>query len=455
MFKSKFNRKPYYKKVLRLAFPVILSQAGQMLVQLVDNAMVGQLGAVPLAGVAFANAVFFMLFVLGTGMSLGLTPLVGEMYAVGNHRRSASFLQNSILFYTCMGVAIFLLAMVVRPFMSYMGQSPEIVEQAIPYFGYISVSVIPFMIFAAFKQFLEGIGNTRVAMAIIITSNLINIFCNWLFIYGNWGAPAMGAAGAGLATLISRILTPILIILYFWRRDSFYRYFRLFRRDNFSWETIRSLIRVGSPIALQMFMEGCAFALAGIMMGWVGTRELAGNQIAMVISNFAFMIILGIGSSVTICISHAYGRRNWTEIRRYAGTAYRLGLMWNVVTALLFISLRRQIPLLFNSDPTVVEMAAHFLVFVAIFQVSDGLQANSVAILRGIQDVKCIMRISFFSYLVLALPIGYLLAFHTAVGASGLWMGLIIGLAIAAVLYNTRYRMQVRRQLRRPFAAHR
>lgn len=452
VFKSKFNRKPYYNRVLKLAFPVILSQAGQMLVQLVDNAMVGRLGAVPLAGVAFANAVFFMLFVFGTGMSLGLTPLVGEMYSVGNHRRSASFLQNSILFYACMGLLIFLMAMIVRPFMYHMGQAPEIVEQAIPYFGYIAVSVIPFMIFAAFKQFLEGIGNTRVAMAIIITSNLINIFCNWLFIYGNWGAPAMGAAGAGLATLISRILTPILIIVYFWKRDSFYRYFRLFRRDGFSWEVIRSLIRVGSPIALQMFMEGSAFALTGIMMGWVGTREMAGNQVAMVISNFAFMIILGVGSSVTICISHAYGRRNWIEIRRYAGTAYRLGLMWNVITALLFVSLRHQIPLLFTSDPEVVEMAAHFLVFVAIFQVSDGLQANSVAILRGIQDVKSIMRISFISYLLLALPIGYLLTFHTPIGASGLWMGLIIGLAIAAILYNTRYRMQVRRQLRRPFA---
>ena len=433
----------------------MLSQVGQVFVQLCDNAMVGHLGALSLAAVSFGGAVFVIFLFFGTGISMGLTPLVGEMYAVGNHRRSASFLQNSILFYACMGLLIFLLAMVVRPFMYHMGQAPEIVDQALPYFGYISVSVIPFMIFASFKQFLEGIGNTRVAMAIIITSNLINIFCNWLFIYGNWGAPALGAAGAGLATLISRILTPILIILYFWRRDSFYRYFRLFRRDNFSWETIRSLIRVGSPIALQMFMEGCAFALAGIMMGWIGTRELAGNQIAMVISNFAFMIILGVGSSVTICISHAYGRRNWTEIRRYAGTAYRLGLMWNVITALLFISLRRQIPLLFTSDPAVVEMAAHFLIFVAIFQVSDGLQANSVAILRGIQDVKSIMRISFFSYLLLALPIGYLLAFHTPVGASGLWMGLLIGLAIAAILDNPRYRRQVRRQLQRLTAARR
>lgn len=441
---EKFNRAPYYKRVLNLAFPVILSQAGQIMVQLVDNAMVGHLGAEPLAGVSFANSVFFMLFVLGTGMSLGLTPLVGEMYSVSNYRKSAAYLQNSILFYGLMGIGIFLMAMIVRPFMWYMGQTPEVVAQAVPYFTYVAISVIPFMVFASFKQFLEGIGNTKVAMAIIITSNVVNIIFNWLLIYGHFGFPEMGAAGAGLSTLISRILTPILIIWYFYKRDSFYRYFTLFKKENFSWQTIRSLVSVGSPIALQMFMEGSAFALTGIMMGWVGTVEMAGNQVASVISNLAFMIILGIGSAVTICVSHAYGQRNWLEIRRYAGTAYRLGLIWNVITALVFISLRYIIPLLFTSDERVIDMAAHFLVFVAIFQISDGLQANSVAIMRGIQNVKPIMVISFISYILISLPLGYFLTFHTAVGASGLWIGLIVGLSVAAVLYNASYRRRMK-----------
>lgn len=444
---EKFSRKRYYGRILALAFPVILSQAGQILVQLVDNAMVGRLGAVPLAGVSFANSVFFMLFVLGMGMTFGLTPLVGEMYSVSNHRKSAAYLQNSILFYGLLGVAIFLLAMVVKPFMDYMGQSAQVVEQARPYYSYVAISVIPFMVFAAFKQFLEGIGNTKVAMAIIITSNLINIFFNWLLIYGNWGFTAMGAAGAGLATLISRILTPILIIVYFYRRDSFYRYFSLFRKENFSWSMLRALVRVGSPISLQMFMEGSAFALTGIMMGWIGTVELAGNQIAMVISNFAFMIIIGVGSAVTICVSHAYGQRNWQEIRRYAGAAYRLGLMWNAITAVLFITLRNYIPMIFTSDAAVIDMASHFLIFVAIFQISDGLQANSVALLRGIQDVKSIMWISFVSYIVISLPLGYFLAFRTGTGASGFWIGLIIGLFTAAILYNARYRKQVKHHL--------
>ena len=449
---EKFNRAPYYKRVLNLAFPVILSQAGQIMVQLVDNAMVGHLGAEPLAGVSFANSVFFMLFVLGTGMSLGLTPLVGEMYSVSNYRKSAAYLQNSILFYGLMGIGIFLMAMIVRPFMWYMGQTPEVVAQAVPYFTYVAISVIPFMVFASFKQFLEGIGNTKVAMAIIITSNVVNIIFNWLLIYGHFGFPEMGAAGAGLSTLISRILSPILIIWYFYKRDSFYRYFTLFKKENFSWQTIRSLVRVGSPIALQMFMEGSAFALTGIMMGWVGTVEMAGNQVASVISNLAFMIILGIGSAVTICVSHAYGQRNWLEIRRYAGTAYRLGLIWNVITALVFISLRYIIPLLFTSDERVIDMAAHFLVFVAIFQISDGLQANSVAIMRGIQNVKPIMVISFISYILISLPLGYFLTFHTAVGASGLWIGLIVGLSVAAVLYNASYRRRMKQYVARQAA---
>ena len=440
-----FERKKYYAKILSLAFPVILSQAGQILVQLADNIMVGRLGATPLAGVSFANSVFFMVFVLGMGLSFGQTPLVGEVFAVGKFRKSAEFLQNSILFYSLVGMLIFAIAILLIPFMDRMGQPAEVVAVARPYYFYIALSVIPFMIFAAFKQFLEGIGNTRVAMAIIIISNAVNILFNWLLIYGHWGFPAMGASGAGLATLISRIITPFMIVGYFLHRDSFKRYFMLCDMRTFSRRTIGSLLKVGSPIAVQMFMEGSAFALTSIMMGWISTADLAGNQIATVISNVAFMILVGIGSSVTICVSHAYGLRNWTEIRRYAGSAYRLGLIWNAITATMFIAFRRLIPTLFTSDPAVIDSASLLIVFAAIFQISDGLQANSVAILRGIQDVTSIMWISFVCYIIICLPLGYWLAFGTGAGAAGLWIALIVGLAAAAIFYILRYRYQIKR----------
>ena len=440
-----FDRKKYYGKILTLAFPVILSQAGQILVQLADNVMVGRLGATPLAGVSFANSVFFMVFVLGMGLSFGLTPLTGEVFAVGKFRKTADFLKNSILFYSLIGILIFIIATMLIPFMHRMGQPEDVVAVAKPYYFYIALSVIPFMIFASFKQFLEGIGNTKVAMCIIIISNAINILFNWLLIYGHWGFTAMGASGAGVATLISRIITPFMVVFWFFRRDSFKRYFKLFTQCSISRNTIASLVKVGSPIAVQMFMEGSAFALTSIMMGWISTADIAGNQIATVISNFAFMILIGIGSAVTICVSHAYGHRNWTEIKRYAGSAYRLGLIWNAITATVFILFRRLIPTLFSSDPAVIDSAAVFIIFAAIFQISDGLQANSIAILRGIQDVTSIMWISFVCYIIICLPLGYWLAFHTGAGAAGLWLALIIGLAAAALFYGMRYLYQIKR----------
>ncbi len=443
MFDGRY--KEQYLQTLRLALPVVLSQAGQVVVQLVDNAMVGHLGALPLAAVSFGGTVFFLPFIFGVGISLGITPLVGEMYARSNHRVSASYLQNSILLYGVLGLMLFAFSQALIPFMHRMGQPPEVVEMTIPYYNFIAWSVIPFMLFAAFKQFLEGVGNTKVAMAIIITSNVINVIFNYIFIYGKCGAPEMGAAGAGLSTLISRILTPVLIILYFWRKDSFKRYFSLFSWAHFSWIRIRSLLTVGVPISLQMLMEGGAFVLTGIMMGWIGTIELAGNQIATVISNLAFMIVMGISAATTIRVSHQYGVGNFRELKLAAGASYHIGLLWNAFTALMFILFRNYIPMLFTSDPEAIRMASTLLIFAGLFQFSDGLQNISIGILRGMQDVKAITGIAFVSYLVINLPVGYLCAFTLGLGAPGLWIGFIFGLSIAAFLLIRRYHRTLRR----------
>ena len=439
--------KDQYRQNLTLAIPVVLSQAGQVLVQLVDNAMVGRLGALPLAAVSFGGSVFFMLMTVGVGISLGLTPLVGVSYSQRDHSTSATYLQNSILLYGILGLILFGLSQALVPFMYHMGQPPEVVEMAIPYFNYLAWSLIPLLIFLSFKQFLEGVGNTRIAMTIIIVSNLANILFNYLFIYGKFGCPELGAAGAGLATLLSRIITPIWIILYFRRKSSFNRYFALFRWKHFAWKKIRSLLTMGIPIALQMFMEGSAFVLTGIMMGWIDTYQIAANQITSVISNLAFMIVLGISAATTIRISHEYGQGNLTALKRAATASYHIGLAWNIFTALTFILLRNYIPLLFTSDPETVRIASTLLLFAAIFQLSDGLQVVSIGILRGLQDVRIISVIAFISYIVINLPVGYLFAFTLGLGASGLWMGLILGLSTAAVLLIRRFRRQYARLL--------
>lgn len=444
MLKILRSYKSQYKKSLRLAAPVMLSQVGIAAVQLFDNAMVGKLGALPLAAVSFGGTVFFLVFIFVTGMAMALTPLVGEQYVNGKFRVVAIYFQNSLALYTIIGLLAFALQYASTPLMYCFGQPTEVVDMAIPYYKYIAWSIIPHMVFSTFRQFLEGIGNTTVNMVIIISTNLINILFNWLLIYGNWGFPRMEAAGAGLATLISRICAPIFIITYFLYKERIRRYFRYFKRENFKLYYIKSLLKVGFPISSQMLMEGSAFALTAIMVGWINTTAIAANQIALTISNFAFMVVVGLSSATTIRISHEYGRKDFVELKKAANASRHLVIMWNTFTALVFIIFRTQITRLFNSDPEVIRLASYLLLFVAAFQFSDGLQSVYVGILRGIQDVKKVMVIAFFSYIIINLPVGYFCAFSLKWGAGGLWVGFIFGLSIASILLISRFRKQHR-----------
>ena len=435
---------PQYRANLRLALPVVLSQAGQVVVQLADNAMVGRLGALPLAAVSFGGAVFVIFMFWGTGLSLGLTPLVGEAYVRGEYRTAASFFRHSIVLYTGVGVLLFLLLLLLGAFMDRMGQEPEVVELARPYFLCLAWSIVPFMLYAAFKQFLEGIGNTRTGMIVVLASNLINIGLNWLLIYGKLGFPAMGATGAGLATLVSRVCMPLFMVFYFVGNRSMRRYVRLFPAAGRAWRWMRRLLVVGLPISMQMVTEVSAFALSSIMMGWIGATELAAHQIVITFGNLAFMMMVGVSTATTILVSHEYGAGRIGAMSRAVSASILLGLAFNFLTMLAFILLRSRIPLLFNDDAAVVAVAAQLFVLAGIYQFPDGLQVVLVGALRGMQDVRSVMRYAFVSYLLVNLPVGYLCAFPLGMGASGLWVGFIFGLGVAAVLYRRRYRRLVR-----------
>lgn len=442
------NLKSEYPKTLRLAIPIALSQAGQLVVQVVDNAMVGRLGAVPLAGVAFGGNVFFFLFIFGLGLAMGITPLVGELYAQGKHRSTAQILQNSVTLYLALGILICAAQFATVPLFPHMGQPAEVLEAGTPYYEYLAWSTIPLMVFFAFRSFLEGVGNTKVAMTITIAANLVNVLFNWLLIYGHWGFPEMGAAGAGLSTLISRALMPVMLIVYFVWHQSFRRYLSFFAPGNFSAERVKALLSVGFPISLQMTLEGGAFAITGIMMGWLGTTALAANQIAILISNMAFLIVLSIGSATTIRVSHEFGARDFGAIRRIAKSSYIIGLIWNAFMIAVFISCRFLLPRVFTEDVEVIALTGSLIIFVAAFQIFDGLQSTSMCILRGMQDVRATSVVAFISYIVINLPIGYLFAFVFKLGPQGLWSGYIFGLGAAAALLIYRYRRIVARHER-------
>lgn len=440
--------KEQYKANLRLALPVVLTQLGQILTQFADNLMVGRYGGedpTPLAAVSFGGAVFFILFIAAIGIALGMTPLVGELYAQGDRTKSAGLLQNGILFYTMLGIGMGVVQYAAIPLMYHLGQPADVVDMAIPYYRMLVFSMPFIMLFFAFKQFLEGVGNTKVEMVVTILINLANIGFNWVFIYGRYGFPEMGAEGAGLGTLLSRSIAPFLMIAYFLSRERYRGYLDGFSPRNYSWKTVRQLLRMGVPISLQMFLEASAFVGTGIMMGWFGKETMSANQIATTIGNCAFMIVMSIGAATTIRVSHCYGARNIAELSLAAKASYHLVLAWNAFAAVLFITLRNIIPTFFTTNAEVIAIASELLVFASLYQLSDGIQNVSVGILRGIQDVRIIMPIAFVSYWLLNLPVGYLFGFTLGMGPSGLFLGFSFGLSSAAVLMIWRIRRSVRR----------
>lgn len=438
------NYKEQYAANLRLALPVVMTQVGQVAVQFADNLMVGRYGGddpLPLAAVSLGGAVAFLLFIVGIGFAMGLTPLVGELYARGDTRRSADYLQNALVFYPLLGIAIMALQLAFTPAIHLLGQPDTVVRLSLPYYRLLACSMPFVMLFGAYKQFLEGVGNTAAVMFIIVASNLLNIALNWVFIYGNLGAAEYGATGAGIATLLSRAVTPLLAAAYFRRR--YRRYLSGFSPLRMSRPILASLTRMGAPISLQMLLEAAAFVGTGLMIGWFGEVAISANQITTTMANCAFMIVMSVGAATTIRVAHCYGVRDTATMTRAVHASYHLGLLWNAFAAAIFIAFRHEIPLLFTSNAEVAELTSRLLIFVALFQLSDGVQNISVGTLRGIQDVKVIAPIAFMSYFVLNLPVGYLFGFVWGMGPEGLILGFTFGLTAAAVMTILRIRRKI------------
>lgn len=438
--------KEQYRRNLQLSLPIVLSQVGQMLTQLADTVMVGQYGgedSTPLAAVSFGSSIAFLFLIGCIGVALGLTPLIGERYVRGEHDEQRRLFHNAMLFYTLLGVVIGTAQYFCMPILYHMGQTPEVVDGAIPYIRMLALSVPFMLLFYAFKQFLEGVGNTKVVMWITLATNVINVGLNWLLIYGRWGLPEMGTAGAGLATTLSRVLSMVLVIGYFAHQKSYAPYLRSFSLRHIAGRYVRRLLAIGLPIAGQMFLESSAFVGTGIMIGWLGTEALSANQIAISLGNCAFMVILSIGSAATIRISHCYGAKNIGELKLATRATYHLVLAWSALASLIFILLREQIPHLFTSNAEVIRITADMMFYVALYQLWDGMQNVSVGILRGLQDVKIIMPIAFVAYWLLNLPAGYLFGITCGMGAAGFFLSYSVGLSAAAVLMMLRIKRRI------------
>ena len=432
---------PYYRRNLAVAFPVMLTQLGAALVGLMDTIMVGHYGTTDLAAVSFANGVFFTLMVFAMGAVMAVTPLVGHAFVQGKDERVAALLLNGLWFTLLIGGATCAVLIGCVPLLGHMGQDPAVVEAARPYLVMRIIGLVPFLLFCLEKQFMEGLGNTIVALVVTFGVNVLNIVLNWVLIFGHWGTPAMGAAGAGLATMIAWGLLPLVFLAAILSHREWAKYLLLCRRELSSRAAIRELMRVGAPIGMQTTMETVLFTLSFIMVGWISKEALAAHQVTNQVADFTFMISLGVSSATTIRVSHQYGRGDMHAMRMAANASVHLILLLNTIGAALMIGLRNVIPYLFTEDEAVVGLASQLLVFAGMLQYADGLQCVGAGMLRGVTDVRVPMWITVITYVVIALPLGYVLMFTAGLGAVGMWISFVVALTIAAAAFHLRFRV--------------
>lgn len=429
----------HYKETIILAIPVMFTQIGHMIVQITDNVMVGKLGTVPLAASSFGHNVFIGGLLYCIGFAIAMTPFVGAAQGKGDIQAAADWLKNGAVANLGMGAAITLLMVGVGFFLENMGQNPDVVRLARPFYFLMIASILPVMAFASFKQFAEGIGNTRSAAIITVQEIILNIGLNYVLINGKWGFPALGVAGSGVATFISRCSMVLSFYALFHLSSRFAPYRAALKNARFDAAKIKEYVRLGIPLGGQTILEVAAFALGAIMMGWLGAVELAAHQIAMGAAALTFMGATGIAAAGTIRVSQYLGAKDRENMRLAGFAASHIVLAYMTCTALAFFFARYTIPTLYVSDPAVISMAAGLITIGGLFQVFDGLQSVMLGTLRALADAKVPTIIAFVAYILVSLPISYIAAFVWGWREIGIWTGYLVGLSIASTLFFFRF----------------
>lgn len=445
-----------FKYNLSLSFPVILGLLGHTIVQLVDNIMVGQLGTTELAAISLGNSFVFIAMSLGIGFSTAITPLVAQADGRKDRAAAQDVLSHGVVLCMILGVSLFIAVFSVRKLMYSMGQPPAVVEYAFPYLKWVAASLVPLIIFQAYKQFADGLSKTRPAMYATVFSNILNVIINYFLIFGYGGFPKMGVEGAAIGTLIARIGAVIFILLFIQYHSLFKGYsLRIgFKKQRIS--LFKKILSLGFPSALQMFFEVAFFTMAIWMSGILGKNSQAANQIALNLSSMTFMFAMGLGVVAMIRVGNQFGMKTYADLRRIAISLFLLIGLFDVLFCIVYLSFNDQLPWIYLENygaatPAdtleVVSIAAGLLLVSGFFQITDGLQAVILGALRGIQDVNVPTTLTFISYMVIGLPVSYYLGLKTSLGAVGIWLGLLTGLSTSALLLFLRFQHQTKKLL--------
>lgn len=439
-----------FKYNLQLAYPVVLGMLGHTLIMIVDNIMVGKLGSTELAAVSLANSMIFVALSLGIGFSTAITPIVGEADAEKDTGKIRSAFHNGLFLCVILGFLLFGLVVLGKPIMEMLHQPKEVIVLAKPFLDWVGFSLVPLIIYQGYKQFADGLSMTKYSMYAIVIANILHVIINYCLIYGIWIFPKMGIVGAALGTVISRIAMVVFMHIILSRQEQLKTYFHNFSFSEIKKETIKKIINLGVPSALQMLFEVVLFTAAIWLCGNIGKTSQAANQIALSLASMTFMFAMGLSVVSMIRVSNQKGLNDYKNLVVVARSIFLLVILIEIVFAILFIVLHNIVPSLFLDmndtkqlldNKEVVFIAAKLLLVAAVFQISDGIQVVVLGALRGLQDVKIPMYITFIAYWVIGFPISYYLGEFTELKAVGVWIGLLAGLSAAALFLYIRFHL--------------
>ncbi len=436
--------KPHYKALISLGVPIVIGQLGMIVLAFADTLMIGHHSTNELGAASFVNNMFNLAIIFSTGFSYGLTPIVGLFF--GNNESSAigRTLKNSLLVNGVVAILLTVIMTILFFNIERLDQPTDLIPLIKPYYIILLISILFILLFNAFKQFSDGITDTKTPMWILLGGNVINIIGNYILIYGKLGFPEMGLFGAGISTLFSRILMLVVFVIIFFCTKKYRIYIEGFLKEKFNLRDFKKLNSLGWPIGLQMGMETASFSLSAIMIGWIGTIALASHQIMLSVSQIGFMMYYGMGAAVAVMVSNYRGKGDIINIRRSASAGFHIIMVMAVVVSVLLYLLRNYIGSWFTDSEAVSTLVASLIIPFILYQFGDGLQITYANALRGIADVKPMMIIAFIAYFIISLPLGYFFAFVIGWETFGIWMAFPFGLTSVGIMLYLRFRKKTK-----------
>lgn len=423
----------------------MLGQACVIILAFADNIMIGWHSVNELAASSFVNNVMNFFILTELGFASGMTPIIGAFHGNGNVKGVGTTVRNGLLVNGIIGLIGLILLAVIYLFIDSFGQEPELLPLIRPYFVIVGISIIFALGFNVLKQFTDGICKPVVSMLFLMGGNVLNIFGNWVLIYGKLGCPELGLMGAGLSTLISRILMLLCFVLYIFKSEQFKVYAQAIKEALFSRVKMRHIFNMGYPVAIQMGLEASTFSFSAIMVGWISVTALAAHQVAITISQLFFLMMQGLSFALSILVSNCYGIKDYAGIHAYVKRGILMIFGTSLSLSILLYIFRYPAVGMFTDSPEVAEIAVVLFYVLFAYQIGDGIQLCFANVLRGLQDVKPIMYAAFVSYYLIAIPVAYVLGFKAGLGAVGVWLGFPIGLTLAGLFFYARYRSDMRR----------